>query len=45
MGEISSDRKSSFEAFLQALLRVPKTEIDKLEAKRPKRRKTKKPAA
>jgi hypothetical protein len=32
---------SSFDALLKALLRVPKAEIDKIEAERPKRPKPK----
>jgi len=40
--EAAPDR---FTAFLRALIRVPKAEIERLEAERPKRRKTKKPAA
>lgn len=40
------DRSTTkFEAFLRALIRVPKGEIDRLEAARPKKTKRKKPAA
>lgn len=34
-----------FRAFLQALIRVPKAEVDRLEAERPRKAKRKKPAA
>jgi len=43
--EAPSPRKDGFRAFLAALVRVPKSEIDRLEAERPKKQKPKKPAA
>ena len=44
-GEILPQKEDRFRAFLMALIRVPKTEIDRLEADRPKRGKRKKPDA
>lgn len=41
----SNRPETKFEAFLKALIRVPKAEIDRLEADRPKRGKRKKPDA
>ncbi len=41
----SSRPETKLEAFLRALIRVPKAEIDRLEAERPKKAKRKKPDA